>query len=80
MAKPRLPRKSVKMAEFASAELDRLVDELSTPPAALKVNKEDLAGALVLAARRSPIEATRAIVHTYWDREKEELAKLGPGD
>jgi hypothetical protein len=24
MAKPRLPRKSVKMAEFASAELDRL--------------------------------------------------------
>ena len=33
-----------------------------------------LMGALILAARRSPVEAVAAVLSTYWDEEQERAA------
>jgi hypothetical protein len=73
MAGQKIPRVSAKLAAFANAELDSLVDTLYTE-AHLKAAKEDVLSALVLAARRSPIEAVAAIVGTYVAREAAEIA------
>jgi hypothetical protein len=75
MAEPQVPRVSAKLAAFAHAELKLLVDELYTQ-AKLKAAKEDVLGALVLAARRSPIETIAAVFGSYVDREAAEAAKL----
>jgi hypothetical protein len=76
MARRGLPRDSVKIAAFAKAELDLLVESLSTTPPPIDVGDGDLMGALILAARRSPDEAVKAVVRTYWDRELEAAAVL----
>ena len=34
-------------------------------------DKDDIPNALILAARRSPIEAVKAVIETYWEREAE---------
>jgi hypothetical protein len=76
MARPRkAPKTGVQVAKFATAELKLLVEELSTTTPALQVGEGDLLGALILAARRSPVEAVKAVVHTYWDREAEEHSR-----
>jgi hypothetical protein len=52
---------------------------LSTTKPAWQVSEGDLMGALILAARRSPVEATKAFVQTYWDREVEIAAAEAVG-
>jgi hypothetical protein len=59
--------KPAKLRTFAHAELELLVKELYT--AGIAANAQQVLGALVLAARRSPIEAVGAIVQTYVARE-----------
>jgi hypothetical protein len=63
-------RTSVAISYFALGELERLLDDLHANRVKVTA-KEDLVGALVLAARRSPIEATGAVVGSYWKRERE---------
>jgi hypothetical protein len=65
---PRVPDSSVKIAVFAKDQLDLLVEEISTSSPALDVSDADMVGALILAARRSPREAIKAGVLTYWDQ------------
>lgn len=68
---------SVTVKPFVLHELDQLRDELREN--GMKISdKGDLVGALVLAARRSPIEAVAAVVGTYWERESAEV-KRGSG-
>jgi len=62
--------KSAKLRAFAHAELELLVKELYT--AGIAADGQQVLGALVLAARRSPIEAVAAIVQTYVIREAAE--------
>jgi len=77
MAKPQIPTTTVRIPKFASAELTELVDELYTKGKGFKVEREgDVVAALVLAARRSPIEAVAAVILSYWERETEEAAKI----
>lgn len=38
-------------------------------------NRDDIPNALILAARRSPIEAVKAVIETYWEREADEAAR-----
>jgi hypothetical protein len=63
------------MAIFAISELHELVNELHTTKPSVRVSDGDLLGALVLAARRSPIEAVKAVISTYLDRESDEAAR-----
>jgi hypothetical protein len=59
---------SVSISYFALEELNDFLGDLHGK--GMKVSaKEDLVGALILAARRSPIEATKALVQTYWEEE-----------
>jgi hypothetical protein len=51
--------------------LGQLVDKVSTTPPVLPVSEWDLVGALIYAARRSPLEAVKAVVGTYRDVENE---------
>lgn len=74
MAQPRIPDASVKIAEFAKIELDRLVEAVSTFDPDLKVGDGALMSALILAARRSPIESVSAVLSTYWKREAQAAA------
>jgi len=71
MAEDGVPETTVRIALFAKAELKEFVDELSARPPVLPLSEADLVGALVLAARRSPVEGVRAVVATYWDRRAE---------
>lgn len=34
-----------------------------------RASKDDIASALIRAARRSPVEAVKAIIETYWQAE-----------
>jgi hypothetical protein len=52
-------------------ELDQLRADLHAKGMKIS-NQGDLVNALILAARRSPLEAVEAVVHTYWKRESEE--------
>lgn len=72
MAKVRTADKSVKIAAFAKDELDLLVETLSTRYPSLKVRDSAVMSALVLAARKVPIEVVKALVETYWEREAAE--------
>jgi UDP:flavonoid glycosyltransferase YjiC (YdhE family) len=74
MADSRIPDANVKMAAFAKAELQDLVERLSTARPDLKVDKGSLMSALVLAAQRLPIEVIAAAETTYWNEEEERAA------
>jgi hypothetical protein len=56
---------------FVRVELDLLRSELHAEGMKIS-NKDDILGALILAARRSPIEAVKAVVDTYIRREAAE--------
>jgi hypothetical protein len=55
-------------------ELDHLRADLHA--AGMKISdKDDIPNALILAARRSPIEAVAAVIQSYWRREADEAQK-----
>jgi hypothetical protein len=57
-------------------ELDQLRADLHA--AGMKIShKDDIPNALILAARRSPIEAVAAVIQSYWTRE---AAEEGPAE
>jgi hypothetical protein len=63
---------------FVRPELDQLRADLHA--AGMKISdKDDIPNALILAARRSPIEAVKAVIGTYWEREAEIEAGAGEG-
>lgn len=74
MAKGQIPDENVKVAAFAKAELDVLVESLSTQYAALQVTDMALMSALILGATRSPPETLAALLETYWRRHTEQRA------
>jgi hypothetical protein len=78
MPRPQIPFTTVRIAKFASDELSEFVAELYTRGDGFKVDREgDVVSALILAARQSPPEITRALVLSYWERERQEAERLG---
>ena len=69
---------NVQILPFVKHELDALRGELHANGMKIS-NQGDLVNALILAARRSPIEAVAAVVNTYWEREAEEAPKVPDG-
>jgi hypothetical protein len=67
MAKPT----TVRIAAFVRSELDQLRDDLHAVGMPTR-SKDDIPNALILAARRSPIEAVKAVVDTYVQRQATE--------
>jgi hypothetical protein len=56
---------------FVRPELEQLRADLHA--VGMKISdKDDIPNALILAARRSPIEAVKAFVESYWEREAAE--------
>jgi hypothetical protein len=68
------PTEQARIASFANEELQQLVDALYTQ-LNFKVSAPDMLGALVLAARRLPLEVVESLLPTYVAREREERAK-----
>ena len=65
---------TAKIPAFMRPELDALRAELHA--AGMKISdKDDIPNALILAARRSPIEAVAAVIESYWRREADETQK-----
>ena len=78
MARPRKPpSEQTRIAVFAKDELEVLVDSLYRD-ADFDTNAVTLLGALVLAARRLPLEVVVALVPAYVRREKEVMAAPPP--
>jgi hypothetical protein len=64
---------------FVREELDLLRAELHA--GGMKISdKDDIPNALILAARRSPLEAIKAVIETYWGREAAEAAAESPDE
>lgn len=74
MAEGRIPSAPVRIAAFAKGELEELVENVSTERPDLKVGDGSLMSALILAARRLPVEAVAAVQTTYWNQEQERAA------
>lgn len=64
------PSKNVKVDEIAKAEFDELVARLATGYPHLKVKDYAVAGALIAAGSRSPIEIVAMLVEKYWNERK----------
>lgn len=78
MARPhKAPSGQARIANFANAELDHLVVALYTK-LHFETSGVTLLGALVLAARRLPLEVVRELIPAYLEREQAELA-ASPG-
>lgn len=59
---------TAKIPAFVRPEWDRLRADLHAN--GMKVSdKDDIPNALILAARRSPIEVVMAVMETYWKAE-----------
>ncbi|HLX31813.1 MAG TPA: hypothetical protein VKR79_03475 [Gaiellaceae bacterium] len=67
MPRKRKDSKEARITPYAKMRLEELVDKLATTEPVLPVNEADLVGALVDAARRSPLEAVKAHVQAYRD-------------
>jgi hypothetical protein len=79
MPEPKDPRKPAKIAPFVHAELGRLVSDLYTQ-AKIKTTREDVLGALVIAARDAPIELVAALLPRFIEREAEAEGSGGEAD
>jgi hypothetical protein len=73
------PTQQVRLAIFASKELEDLVDTLLTQ-LRFETSAVTVLGALVLAARRLPPEIVRELIPAYIAREQVELQKPGPSE
>jgi hypothetical protein len=71
MSRQRRDSETARITPYAKARLEDLVDQVSTTPPVLPVGEADLVGALIDAARRSPLEAVKAVIGTYRDTENE---------
>ena len=71
MARQRRDSETARITPYAKDRLNALVDKVSTTSPVLPVYEWDLVGALIEAAHRSPLEAVKAVVGTYRDREAE---------
>jgi hypothetical protein len=69
---------NVGVKPFVLRELAQLKQELHE--VGTKASGGDIAGALILAARRSPVEAVAAVVQTYVRREAAEAAEPSESD
>jgi hypothetical protein len=75
MARPRkAATKQARIAIFAHDELDVLVDNLNRHRN-FNVSPPDMLGALILAARRLPLEVVEALVPAYVARERTEVER-----
>jgi hypothetical protein len=59
---------TAKIQPFVRPEWDRLRADLHANGMKIR-DKDDIPNALILAARRSPIEAVQAVIETYWRLE-----------
>jgi hypothetical protein len=74
MARPRnAPRTHARVAEFANTELNLIVNDL-LEKRNFKTSAPEVLGALILAARGLPLEIVQALVPSYLERERKELA------
>ena len=65
---------TAKIRPFVRSEWDALRSDLHEN--GMKISdKDDIPNALILAARRSPIEAVKAVIATYWEREAAETVR-----
>lgn len=64
------PSKNVKVDEIAKRELNDLVAKLATDYPHLRITDYAVAGALISAGSRSPVEIVAALVETYWNERK----------
>lgn len=71
MLRSRRDSAEARITPFARRCLDELVDKVSTTPPVLPVGDADLVGALIYAAQRSPLEAVKAGIGAYRDKETE---------
>jgi hypothetical protein len=69
MVQNRKAPETVRLTLFAKACLGELVTRLGTTKPVTEVDEPDLAGALIYAASRSPLEAVRANIGAYRDIE-----------
>jgi hypothetical protein len=78
MVRHRRDPEQVRLSRLGREALDELVNILSTTTSPLTVRDWELAGALILAAHRIPVEAVKAVVDTYREAERarEEAAAL----
>lgn len=76
MPTPGVPEHSVKISALAKRELALLVETLSTTKPVLEIGEGDLMSALILAARRSPVEVVRAVGSSYLDRKLDYAAAV----
>ncbi|HZT45622.1 MAG TPA: hypothetical protein VFA24_05520 [Gaiellaceae bacterium] len=77
MAQSRIDSDTARISPHANFRLSELVDTLSTQRPPFPVKEWELVGALIYAAQRSPIEAIRAEVEAYRDREAELAEAVG---
>jgi hypothetical protein len=78
MARPRnAPRTHARVAEFANDELQLIVNDLLREKK-FRTSAPELLGALILAARRLPLDVVQALVPAYVEREQRELAGDSP--
>lgn len=80
MGRPRKPpTEQARIAQFAYRELHELVDDLNLR---LRFSAEapDVLGALVLAARRLPLEVVRELMPDYVARSRAALDALAEDD
>lgn len=75
MARPRKPPSNhARLPQWAKAELQLLVNDLYTEKD-FKTDGSDLLAALILAARRLPLDVVQALIPAYIERERAELEK-----
>jgi hypothetical protein len=80
MARPRKPPTGqARIADFANAELQQLVDELYAERQ-FEASAVTLLGALVLAARRLPHDVVIALIPAYLARERAEGQLVDAGE
>jgi hypothetical protein len=78
MAQERLATETARVSPFTKFYLGRLVDKVSTErPVPLPVTESEVVGALILAAHQVPLEAVKAAVERYRDREAELAEAVG---
>lgn len=67
MANPRRDPKTLRVTTFGKALAEELGATLATTKPVVQVGEADLIGALLYAARRSPLESIKANVGAYRD-------------
>lgn len=67
---------TARIQPFVRPEWDQLRADLHAAGMKIK-DKDDIPNALILAARRSPIEAVKAVIETYFTQEAAQTGNDG---